>query len=255
MLGSWRTTGPVPSGTLIPWCQGRPFARTTGCLAPWTGRGPGDQVQWAAWVPSIQGAVPAGRASSTGYQGSKALRSPRDRYGKKVLTSWWRGHLGIKPIAESRWTREHGTWEPPEPRSPRDQVNRRASSTRSSMEQVGRFAIGDWVSRCHQPLVAAGIKAAVGPRSHGLYIRMPPWHPSGLQWPGSKVLYRTRCVEQLGRSPSWGPCRLRRVGAMRTLGAEATRDRSEPGTKVVDEVKVPSRRRTHQGKGPRWSMR
>jgi len=61
MMGSRGTIDLDPPGALGPWYQGSPFAKTTRSLAPWMGRGPGDQAGSKVEVPGIQGADPAGR--------------------------------------------------------------------------------------------------------------------------------------------------------------------------------------------------
>jgi hypothetical protein len=128
--------------------------------------GLGTMLDGGSRLPASKDVVEASRTSAAGYQGSKVIGSPRDRYGMMTLISWWSGCLGIKSVVESIRTREHGTWRPFAPRPPRDQALRGPSVACSSADQVGLFTIGDGASRCHRHLGDGGTKAAEGSRSH-----------------------------------------------------------------------------------------
>jgi hypothetical protein len=162
-MGSRRTIDLDRPGALGPWYQVSPFAKTTRSLAPWMDRGPGDQAgrgprhprgrrgrssDLAGWVPRFQG---------------RAVTSGPFRHGDPDILV--ESCLGIKLVEEQRRTRKYGTQARPAPRSPGSQVPPGPSMTCPPVDQVGRSAMGDRVSRCHQHLGAAGTKLAVGPRS------------------------------------------------------------------------------------------
>lgn len=84
---------------------------------------------------------------------------------------------------------------------------------------------------------------------------MATCHPRCMSGLDPKFPEGTMCIEDLGRSANRESWRLGQVGATGTLRMEATRCPSGQGTKLIDEARTPGRRRSHQGKGPRWSMR
>ena len=123
--------------------------------------------------------------------------------------------------------------------------------------------VARWIKPADSPS-ATGSLAAISP----LMPRGPrrPWDrgplykegtlaSEGMQSLGAKVLASNEMHRTPWQAGGLGTMPPAPIGAIGTLGPEATRDRFGPGTKVVDEMKVPSRRRSHQGKGPRWSMR
>jgi hypothetical protein len=128
--------------------------------------GLGTKLDGDSRLPAPKEVVEASRPSAAGHRGSKVIELPRDRYDMMTLISWWSGCLGIKPVVGPIRTREPGAWKPFAPRSPRDQVLRGPPVTCSSVDQVGRFAIGDGASRCHRHLGDGGTKAAEGSKSH-----------------------------------------------------------------------------------------
>jgi hypothetical protein len=217
MLGSRRTIVLGPSDALIPWCQCRPFAKTARFLAPWMGRGPGDQTRWSVEVPSIQGGCP-GQSGLAGwvprFQGHAVASGPIRHEGPDILVEMLPGYQA------GRGTRmNEAAWDPG---AAYTSITEAPSPSRAlegqfpggSSRSVRRGRLGPSLPEASW---CRGAKVIVGRWSHLPSIVMAPWPPRGTQWLDIEVLHRARCIELLGRPVNWVSCHLGPIGAMGPL--------------------------------------
>jgi hypothetical protein len=151
---------------------------------------------------------------------------PGDQSSKWTLSSWWRRRLDIKLLQGPTARRGHGTL--------RQNVHR------------GRWCLD--------------IKLLRGPMARRGHGTLEPTVHSGQWYPGPAGSLTPRSSRdqagrstfddwissphgRLGRSSASGPCGPRDIGAAMTLKPGTTRVPSRHGTKVADDMKVPSCRR------------
>ena len=166
-------------------------------------------------IPRFQGHAVASRPIRHEYPDILVEESP-----------WYQAGRGTK-VNEGAWDLGAAcasTAEEPSPSRPLDRLSLGGSSRPIRHQRLGP-----------SPPSAPWWSGDQGGRgTEVLYIRMAPWHPRGLQIAWRPGLLASRGIEHLGEPADRGPCHLRQLGAIGSLGTEATRDRFGPGTKVVD---------------------
>jgi hypothetical protein len=172
------------------------------------------------------GSIPSRRVPVARYQGPEDMLPPGDQSSKWTLSSWWRRRLDIKLLQGPTAWRGRGTL--------RLTVHRGRwcldiKLLRGPTAWRGHGTVEPTV---HRGRWYPGPADALTPRS--------PRDQSGRSTLDDRISSHRR---RLGRSSVSGPCGPRGIGAAMTLKSGTSRVPSRRGTKVADDMKVPSCRR------------